>query len=71
MAAQLAKTGCWLGKRNSDLASVLSPCLHPDYIEAVLKWLLGKSNLDRRNLHEVVLKTIFLDKGNVITYHHA
>jgi len=23
MAAKLATTGCWLGKRNSDLASVL------------------------------------------------
>jgi hypothetical protein len=40
MAAKLAMIGCWLGKRNSDLESVLSPCLHPHYIEAVLKWLL-------------------------------
>ncbi len=41
----LRTTGCWLGKRNSDLASFLSPCLHPDCIEAVLKWLLRFSDL--------------------------
>jgi len=27
-------------------ASFLSPCLHPDYIEAVLKWLLGINEVD-------------------------
>ena len=40
MAAKLATTGCWLGKKNSDLESVLPPYLHPDYVEAVLRWLL-------------------------------